>query len=157
MLINKKYENVYVTIWKRTARADIGKDNNMTKLSEIITSNKKALLAALDKSNWMVIDNHTKGREVKIIAIGRLRNNSIFGIIENAKYQSLNEIYINHANGKVHLSTYSVGGVLWDLGYEKYNHHQSESLICNPIIEIITEDGETQTFSSNKDVLKECI
>ena len=74
-----------------------------------------------------VIDNHT-GREITITGLVEFTNpNKGLACCLDARYYSLNKCYL-HTDGKLHCSTYSIGGVLCGTPTSKslkeYNENQ---------------------------------
>ena len=77
------------------------------------------IIENLNAHDWRVIDNHND-REEKLAGVFELVNGEIVQYVE-ARYQSLNMLYINEKDGRVHLSQASVGGTLMGLDIQGYN------------------------------------
>ena len=87
--------------------------------SEMKTRNER-LIAQLKESN-IIIDNHDHS-EKQLLAVAEFYdpNKGIAGIFPDCKYQSLNAI-VGGGDGKLHLSTASIGPVLIGDNYDNIN------------------------------------
>lgn len=89
----------------------------------MLNNNINEVIAALQKENFVVIDDHQPGNEYKctlpLLQVGKNgRINICFGFMKSeTQYFSVNPIYIDDDN-KPHLSSLSCGGVV-DYRYAK--------------------------------------
>lgn len=81
------------------------------------TTNQEIVNAFL--SGTECIDNHDKST-TELEAVVELQNGRLAAFVPDARYQSLNELYLG-SDGLLHLSTESIAGTVDNHEFEKYN------------------------------------
>lgn len=93
------------------------------------------IIAAVQANGFKIIDNHDPKRGLETIdAVGihiRGGREQVVALYERVAYFSVNEVILDD-QGRPHLSTFSVGGIIKpygdiDLGVEEYNEGQTKN------------------------------
>lgn len=89
--------------------------------------NYEDLVKKVKEDNCMVIDNHDDS-ERKLYGVALLSNGTVGALIDSWCF-CINELYLSNKDGRVHLSTYSVGGNVYHKDIEKYNEECTTKIV----------------------------
>ena len=86
---------------------------NTNFLESLLPEDRQGIISTVIENDCMVADNHRDGEIIKVDGLVILGNGEICPIFhKSSRYWSLNSLYISENDGKVHLSTWSVGGTM---------------------------------------------
>ena len=93
---------------------------------ELVTSEYEEIESKVIQNNYTVIDNST-GQTIKLLGIALLSNGKITALL-NHDFYWLSRLYVGKDN-MVHLSTYTIGGVMLTNDIDSYNKHHDDKII----------------------------
>jgi len=100
-------------------------------------NNFKTIINSM-RSNNVVIDSHD-GSEMPIVGLVEFNNQSKgLAACLDARYYSLNAIYLNDNDERLHLSQMSIGGVLWGVPTsEKLKKYNDDAIFDGGKIKVV--------------------
>ena len=105
------------------------------------------ILPVLRRDNFVIIDNHT-GKDLQIEAAMIMEDGEIVQFLKQNRdnYQTLNRLYYDEIDDKVHVSTCAVVDLVYGSTIRKYNETENKRIFgsVNRIMKVFYKDGRVE-------------
>lgn len=105
------------------------------------------ILPVLRRDNFKIIDNHT-GKDLQIEAAMIMEDGEIVQFLKQNRdnYQTLNRLYYDEIDDKVHVSTCAVADLVYGSNIRKYNETENKRIFgsVNRIMKVFYKDGRVE-------------